>query len=88
MTLMTPLTAAFSHPALTLGFRPFFEPLPMDRYWMLLLIPLVVGISVVYKTVKVDRLDKLPREATALALQIVAFMAMAAAALWMITEIA
>ncbi len=77
---------AISSP-LTLGFRPFLEPVPIDRYWMLLLLPLVMGIAVVYKTVKVDRLEKLPREAAVLAAQIVAFMAMAAAALWMLTEL-
>ena len=72
---------------LTLGFRPFLDPLPMDRYWMLLLLPLVIGISVVYKTIKVDRLEKLPREASVLAAQIVAFMVMAAVALWLLTEL-
>ena len=77
---------AISSP-LTLGFRPFLEPVPIDRYWMLLLLPLVMGIAVVYKTVKVDRLEKLPREAAVLAAQIVAFMALAAAALWMLTEL-
>lgn len=72
---------------LTLGFRPFLDPLPIDRYWMLLLLPLVIGISVVYKTIKVDNLERLPREAAVLAAQIVAFMIMAAAALWMLTEL-
>ncbi len=73
--------------SLTLAFRPFLEPLPIDRYWMLLLIPLVAGISVTYKAVKVDKLSKLPRESTVLALQIIAFMIMAAAGLWLITEL-
>jgi len=71
----------------TLGFRPFFEPLPIDLYWMLLLIPMVVAISVVYKTIKTDRLRKIPRESAVLAAQIVAFMALAAAALWLLTEL-
>jgi len=70
-----------------LGFRPFLEPLPIDGYWMLLLIPMVIAISVVYKTIKTDRLHKIPREASVLAAQIVAFMALAAAALWMLTEL-
>ena len=74
-------------PACVLAFRPFLEPVPMDRYWMLLLLPLVIGVAVVYKAIKVDRLEKLPRESAVLAAQIVAFMAMAAAALWMLTEI-
>ena len=71
----------------TLGFRPFLDPLPIDLYWMILLIPMVLAISVVYKTIKTDRLGKIPRESAVLAAQIVAFMIMAAAALWMLTEL-
>lgn len=82
------LVASMTGPgALTLGFRPFLDPLPVDRYWMWLLVPLVVGISVVYKTIKTDRLNKIPREAAVLVAQIIAFMAMAAAALWLLTEL-
>lgn len=71
----------------TLAFRPFLDPIPGDRYWMLMLVPMVVAIAVVYKTIKTDRLQKVPREAAVLAAQIVAFMAMAAAALWLLTEL-
>ena len=71
----------------TLGFRPFFDPLPVDGYWMFLLLPMIIAISVVYKTIKTDRLSKIPREASILAAQIVAFMILAAVALWMLTEL-
>ncbi len=71
----------------TLAYRPFLDPLPIDGYWMLLLIPLVLSIAVVYKTIKTDRLYKIPREASILAAQIVAFMVLAALALWMLTEL-
>ncbi len=81
------LSLAALSSTLTLGFRPFMEPIPLDKYWMLLLIPLVVGISVVYKTIKMSNLKRLPYEATVMALQIIAFMIMAAFALWMITEL-
>ena len=78
---------ALQQSAVALGFKPFFQPLPIDAYWMLLLLPMVIVISVVYKTIKTDDLRKIPREASVLAAQIVAFMVMAAAALWMLTEI-
>lgn len=81
------LSLIFEPWAMTLGFRPFLEPLPIDQYWMLLLIPLAAGISVVYKTIKTDRLEKIPRESTVLTAQIIAFMALAALALWLITEL-
>lgn len=89
---MTPILSLFTGllpgigPAV-LAFRPFLDPVPVDRYWMLLLLPMVIAIAVVYKTIKTDRLEKIPREATVLAAQIVAFMVMAAAALWMLTEL-
>ena len=71
----------------TLAYRPFLDPIGGDRYWMLMLIPMVIAIAVVYKTIKTDRLEKIPRESAVLAAQIVAFMAMAAAALWLLTEL-
>jgi hypothetical protein len=69
------------------GYRPFLDPLPLDTYWLLLLPPLVLAIAVIYKTIKLDDLAQLPRQALFLAGQIVAFMALAAAALWLITEL-
>lgn len=79
MTL--PLTASLH--ALTLGYRPLLDPIPVDDYWLVLLAPLVLAISVVYKAIKLDDLAQLPRQAIHLAGQIVAFMIMAAAALWL-----
>lgn len=86
--ILSPIASllATANPAV-LAFRPFLDPVPVDRYWMLMLLPMVIAIAVVYKTIKTDRLEKIPREATVLAAQIVAFMVMAAAALWMLTEL-
>lgn len=71
----------------TLAFRPFLDPVSGDRYWMVLLVPLVICIVVAYKTIKTDRLEKIPRESAVLAAQVIAFMVMAAAALWLLTEL-
>ena len=73
---------------MTLAYRPFLEPLPVDTYWLLLLLPLVLAIAIVYKTIKLDDLSQMPRKALWLAGQIIAFMILAAAALWLITELA
>lgn len=70
-----------------LAFRPLFEPLDVDAFWIFLLLPLVVVISVVYKAIKIDDLADLPRQTAVLALQIVVFMLLAAATLWMVTEL-
>ena len=71
-----------------LAYRPFLEPLPLDASWLVLLVPMVIAISVVYKTIKVRDLRKVPQQAALLAAQIVLFMVAAAAILWIVTELA
>ena len=71
----------------TLAYVPLRDPIPVGDYWLLLLVPLVIAISVVYKTIKLRDLSRLPREAAILSGQIVAFMVLAAAGLWLLTEL-
>lgn len=71
----------------TAAWRPLLDPLPVDIYWMWLMIPLVVGIAIVYKALKVDDLAALPSQALVLATQLVLLMAAAAAMLWLVSEI-
>ncbi len=68
-----------------LAYRPFLDPAPFDGYW--LFIPLVIAVAVVYKTIKLEDLRRLPREAGILATQITVFMLLAAAAIWLLVEL-
>lgn len=68
-----------------LGWRPLLDPLPFDGYWYY--IPLVIGIAVVYKTIKLEDLRHLPRDATVLAAQITVFMVLIAAALGLLVAV-
>ena len=77
--------ALLAAPAHAAGYRPFLDPLPWDGAWLWLMLPLVLAISIVYKAIKVDNLAHVPRQALFLAAQIVVFMVLAAAALWLIT---
>lgn len=70
-----------------LGYVPFLDPLPVDRWWLLMLLPLVVVISIVYKAIKVEDLHQLPRQAAALTAQILTFLVLTAAALLLISEL-
>ncbi len=70
-----------------LAWTPFLDPIPLDRYWLWLLPPLVAVIAVVWKALKVRDMRHLPRQATVLWAQILAFMALAAVALWLFTEV-
>lgn len=70
-----------------LAYVPLRDPIPVGEYWLVLLLPLVIAIAVVYKTIKVYDLSRLPREAAVLSAQIVGFMILAAAGLWLLTEL-
>jgi hypothetical protein len=59
----------------------FRKPLPIWNAWPWLLLPLVIGVSVVYKSVKCKSMKQVPREASVIALWILIGIAGAAAAL-------
>jgi hypothetical protein len=67
-----------------LAYTPFIDPLPIwspGWMWLLLLIPLCAAVAIVYKTIKVGAIGRIPREALVLFVTIILGMAMAAAAL-------
>ncbi len=68
-----------------LAYRPFMEPLPIDAIWLWLCVPLVMGVAVVYKTIKLDDLTQLPKEALILGGQVLVFMAMGMGLLSLLT---
>ena len=72
---------------LLLAYRPFLDPMDLHDQWLWLLIPLVVAISLVYKTLKLQSLEKLAADTTRLTLTILAVTAVAAAACWGLTEV-
>jgi hypothetical protein len=75
---MTPLFAG------PLAYTPFVDALPVWDYWMWLLVPLTVGVAIVYKSIKCRTMRQVPREAAAITFWILLGMAGAAAALWLI----
>jgi hypothetical protein len=69
--------------ALLLAYRPFLDPLPIWRLpqWLwtpVLLIPLTVGIAIVYKSIKCRTMAKVPKESAELTGWILLFMLVAA----------
>ncbi len=67
--------------ATTQTFELFRQPLPVWDYWYLLLIPLCLGISIVYKAIKCREMKQVPREAGVIFFMILLGMVIAAAAL-------
>ena len=66
------------------GYRPFIDPIHIEDYWIVLLLPLVFIISLTYKTIKIDDLSKLASQTFYLTAQIIVFMVLAASALWLL----
>ncbi|MFI4861050.1 MAG: hypothetical protein ACIAXF_10255 [Phycisphaerales bacterium JB063] len=73
-------TSNLAHPPP--AYRPFLEPAPIDRYWLWLLPPLVLAVSIVYRTIKSHDLSEVPRRAAYLSFQVAVFMVAAAVLLW------
>ncbi|MFT3785588.1 MAG: hypothetical protein QM770_05415 [Tepidisphaeraceae bacterium] len=56
------------------SYRPFVTPLPIWDYWFALLVPLCIGVAVVYKSAKCHTMRDVPREASVITLWIIASM--------------
>ncbi len=74
------------HPAL--GYTPFVQPLPGAwNVWYLLLLPLCLGVAIVYKSIKCATMRRVPREATVVFLSILAGILIAAGILVLIVKV-
>jgi len=72
---------------LVVGWRVFLEPAPWEGAWLWLMLPIVVAVSVVFKTIRGPGLRALPRSAGFLTVQVLVFMALAAAGLWLLVSL-
>jgi hypothetical protein len=70
-----------------LAYQLFLDPLPIWNYWPWLLLPLVAGVSIVYKSVKCKSMATVPREAAVITFWILASMIAAAAVLWAVVDV-
>ena len=61
------------------GWRPFLDPAPIpDALWFLTLVPLALGVAVVYKAVRVRTMDRYGVNVLVMTAQIVAAMVLLA----------
>lgn len=67
------------------AYTPFLQPLPAGIHWIVLLALLVVIIATVYKAIKIEDLSLLPKQVAVMSTQILTFMILAAAALWLLS---
>jgi hypothetical protein len=69
---------------IVLAYTPFSDPLPIwvrNWIWPLLLLPLCLALSVVYKSIRCHSMKQVPRQAAELFIMIVVGMFLAAMAL-------
>lgn len=72
-----------------LAWTPFIHPLNVFHdWWYLLLLPLALGISIIYKGVRMKSLDRFWRETLILAAQIVLAMVGLAIAITLLVQVA
>jgi uncharacterized membrane protein YhaH (DUF805 family) len=70
-----------------MSFRPFIDPLPIYSYWYWSLLPLCLLFSIVYKSVKCEKVEQIPRAALAITFWVLVGMAAAAAGLAIIVKV-
>ena len=68
-------------------YQPFRKPAPLWDYWYLLLLPLCLAITIVYKSVRCESMRRVPREALVLFAVIIVVMVASAGALAAIVEL-
>ncbi|HMN39851.1 MAG TPA: hypothetical protein PKE29_03335 [Phycisphaerales bacterium] len=72
-------------------YRPFIDPLEVHGWWWAMLVPMALGIAVVYKAVRVLHEDvpwgKYLREVVAMTLQVVVGMILLVAASYALVEV-
>jgi hypothetical protein len=71
LTIPAALLAQQTTAAPPYAWRPFLSPMPVWDYWFWLLLPLSIGVAIVYKTTKCYEPRQVPREAALLSLWIV-----------------
>lgn len=57
-----------------LAYRPFLDPLPLDNVWFLLVVPLALGVAIVYRAVRAADQRAFYRSVVVMTLQTVAAM--------------
>jgi len=68
------------------AYQPFLSPLPVWDYWAWLIIPLTLGVSIVYKSIRCRSMRQVPRQAFEISLYILFCMALASGILTLIVK--
>lgn len=89
LELMRPVTAAAvlaGAAPLALAWRPFVDPINLHRGWFLLLIPMSVLLSMVYKAVRLPDLSRYWRQVAFMSAQIIFWIIALGAAIYVFIQ--
>lgn len=69
-----------------LAYTPFLDPIDAHRWWFLLLIPMAIGVSVVYKAVRMVSLERYWRHVASMTTGIIMGIILLGAAMYVLIE--
>lgn len=73
---------------ITLAWTPLLQPMPgAIQWWWVLVVPLVLGVSVVWKAVRLSAMDRYWREVVTMSVQVLLGMAALAAGLMILVRV-
>lgn len=71
-----------------IGWTPLLQPLPgVQQHWLWLLPVLILGIAMMYKAIRVERIERWPREVTIMTLQVILAFAGFAVGLGVVVQV-
>ncbi len=70
-----------------LAWRPFLEPISVHEHWWVFLAPLALGISIVWKAVRLGTLEHYWRQVAMMTVQIIVGMVVLAAFSYVFVEV-
>lgn len=65
---------------------PFIQPLPVWDYWWALIVPLVAGVGLVWKSMKCQHVKQIPGQTAAISLWILVGFALVAGVIYVIAQ--
>jgi hypothetical protein len=73
---------------LVAGYRPFLDPLDAHSWWLALSLPLLLGISMIYKAVRLPSLRFYWRQVVKMTVQLTALLVVMCVGLYVLVEVA
>jgi len=72
----------------TLAYRPFLDPINAYGWWLYLAFPLLIGISIVYKAIRLPSMRRYWPQVIKMSAQLILVLIVIAVALYLLVEVA